>query len=225
MILSCCFLCFLSPKKHPQAASETTKTLVSQWYRTIVKNNIVYCLYFSKSGEPTRVQLLVPLALRPQVIEKCHTGMIGGHMAVAKTCDQVRRRAYWIGWRNDVARFCRRCTECCSYHRGKLPRSGGLQPILAGAPWERISVDITGPHPRTSRGSVYILTVICLFTKYAEAFPIPEKRADIVARVLVEQIFCRYGTPLTILSDNGKEFQSSILLQICNLLGRLHYEP
>jgi hypothetical protein len=40
-----------------------------------------------------------------------------------------------------------------------------------------------------------------------------------VARVLVEQIFCRYGTPLTILSDNGKEFQSSILLQICNLLG------
>ena len=35
----------------------------------------------------------------------------------------------------------------------------------------------------------------------------------------MEQIFCRYGTPLTILSDNGKEFQSSILLQICNLLG------
>jgi transposase InsO family protein len=202
-----------------QTASEITKTLVGQWYRTTVKNGVVYCLYFSKSGEPTRTQLLVPLTLRSQVIERCHTGMIGGHMGVAKTCDQVRRRAYWIGWRNDVARFCRRCVECSSYHRGKLPRSGGLQPILAGAPWERISIDLTGPHPRTSRGSVYILTVICLFTKYAEAFPIPEKRADVVARVLVEQIFCRYGTPLTILSDNGKEFQSSILLQICNLLG------
>jgi hypothetical protein len=202
-----------------QTASEITKTLVGQWFRTVVKNNIVYCLYFSKSGEPTRTQLLVPKALRRQVISKCHGAMVGGHMGISKTCDQVRRRAYWIGWRNDVASYCRRCPECSSYHRGKLPRYGNLQPILAGAPFERVSIDLTGPHPRTPRGSVYILTCIDLFTKYAEAFPIPDKRAEVVARVLVEQIFCRYGTPLTLLSDNGREFHSTILLQICNLLG------
>ena len=47
-----------------QTASETTKILVAKWFRTIVKNNVVYSLYFSKTGEPTRTQLLVPRALR-----------------------------------------------------------------------------------------------------------------------------------------------------------------
>ena len=207
------------PVSQIQTVSEITKTLVAKWFRTIVKNNVVYCLYFSKSGEPTRTQLLVPRALRQQLIGKCHGGMIGGHLGISKTCDQVRRRAYWVGWRNDVARFCRRCLECSTYHRGKLPRYGNLQPILTGAPFERISIDLTGPHPRTPRGSVYILTCLDGFSKFGEAFPLPDKRAEVVARVLVEQIFCRYGVPLSILSDNGMEFHSSVLLQICKLLG------
>ena len=139
-------------------------------------------------------------------------------MSIAKTCYQVQQRSFWPGWRMDTIRFCRRCPQCCTYHRGQLPRSGALQPIVAGAPFERMSIDLTGPHCRTARGSVYILTCIDVFTKWTEAFPLPNKEAAVVARVLVEQVFCRFGVPIALLSDNGNEVDSSIMREICRLL-------
>ena len=98
----------------------------------------------------------------------------------------------------DTIRFCRRCTQCCGYYRGQLPRSGQLQPIVAGAPFERMSIDLTEPHYRTARSSVYILTCIDVFTKWTEAFPLPNKEAAVLTRVLVEQVFCRFGVPIAL---------------------------
>lgn len=212
------------------SASATTKTLWSQWYRLVVRNGVVYKLWFSKGGEPNRLLLLAPRILREDIMKNSHGGMSGGHMGIAKTCDQVQRRAFWLGWRADVVRFCRRCVECCTYHRGQLPRNAQLQPIVCGAPFERMSIDLTGPHCRTPRGSVYILTCVDVFTKWTEAFPLPNKEAAVVARVLVEQVFCRFGTPIALLSDNGTEVDSSIMREICKLLGidKLHttaYKP
>jgi transposase InsO family protein len=87
-----------------------------------------------------------------------------------------------------------------------------------------MSIDLTGPHCRTKRGSVYILTCVDVFTKWTEAFPLPNKEAAVVARVLVEQVFCRLGTPIALLSDNGTEVDSSIMREVCKLLGidKLH---
>ena len=65
---------------------------------------------------------------------------------------------------------------------------------------------------------MYILTCIDVFTKWTEAFPLPNKEAAVVARVLVEQIFCRFGVPIALLSDNGNEVDSSIMREICRLL-------
>ena len=106
-----------------------------------------------KNGESSRMQLLVPHEMRYDNIEMSHGGMCDGHMGIAKTCDQLQRRAFWPGWRIDTIRFCRRCPQCCTYHRGQLPRSGALQPIVAGAPFERMGIDFIGPHCRTARGS------------------------------------------------------------------------
>ena len=45
------------------------------------------------------------------------------------------------------------------------------------------------------------------FTKWAEAFPLKNKEAETIAKVLVEQVFARFGVPLSILSDQGKEVE------------------
>ena len=213
-----------------QGASEVTKILWSQWHSLVVRDGVIYKLWFSKGGEPNRLLLLTPRVLREEIIKKAHGGMSGGHMGIAKTCQHVQRRAFWLGWRMDVIRFCRRCDECCRYHRGQLPKHGPLQPIIAGAPFERLSIDLTGPHCRTPRGSVYILTCTDIFTKWTEAFAIPNKEAKVVSRVLVEQVFCRFGTPIALLSDNGTEVDSRIMREVCKLLDidKLHttaYKP
>jgi predicted aspartyl protease len=50
-----------------QSASETTKILWSQWHRLVVRNGVVYKLWFSKGGEPTRLLLLTPRILREEL--------------------------------------------------------------------------------------------------------------------------------------------------------------
>ena len=200
------------------AESEETKMLWSQWNQLFVRNGIVYRKYSSKNGKQNYSQLLIPSCLKTEAIRRCHTGMTGGHLGTKKTIDQIQRRFFWVKWRADVGRYCRRCPECCSYHRGKLPRSGLLQPIIAGAPFERLSIDLTGPHCKSDRGNIWIMTCADPFTKWVEAFPLRNKEAETVAKVLVEQVFTRFGVPIALLSDNGKEVDSGIMRAVCRLL-------
>jgi len=81
--------------------------------------------------------------------------------------------------------------------------------MLAGQPFERIHLDITGPHPRSRRGSVYIVTVVDAFSEWADAFPTSNRDAATVARILVEQVICKFGCPLSLLTDNAKSSMGS----------------
>jgi len=64
--------------------------------------------------------------------------------------------------------------------------------MTTGGPWERIGVDITGPHPKSSSGYVCILTVMDYFTKCADAFPMRNQEAATVAQVLVDGVFAYF---------------------------------
>ena len=87
--------------------------------------------------------------------------------------------------------------------------------MITGSILERCHADITGPHPRTPS---YILTCVDAFSKWAEAFPVPNKEAKTIARVLVEQVFCRLGTPVALLTDNAGELDGRLMHEICRLL-------
>jgi len=65
---------------------------------------------------------------------------------------------------------------------------------------------------------VYILTVVCPFSKFCECLPLRNKEAVTVARALVEEVFCRYGTPLQLLSDRGGEVVGQVMRELCHLL-------
>ena len=65
-----------------------------------------------------------------------------------------------------------------------------------GMPFERVGIDITGPHPKSKNGFTYILTMIDYFSKWAEAFPIRNQEAHTVAKVLVDRVFSRFGSML-----------------------------
>jgi transposase InsO family protein len=110
------------------------------------------------------------------------------------------------------------CIPCARYHRGKAPKQTPLKPFVAGELWEVVSVDITGPHPRSRRGYVFILTLVDHFTKWAEAVPIRNHTATTVARVLFDHVFSRFGMPIRCLTDQGAEFESALFTQLCQLM-------
>ena len=128
--------------------------------------------------------------------------------------DAVQARAYWPSWAKDITEYLKKCRSCAQYHRGVLPRQAELQTPVAGEVWERVSIDITGPHPKSSKGNVFILTIVDHFSKWGEAVAIPNHTAVTVAKVLMSQIFSRHGAPVEILSDRGPEFESELFLQL-----------
>ena len=194
--------------------SETTKTLWHERERLVMMNNVLY----RKASAAAEPQIVVPFSLRRTLFKLVHADITNCHLGVSRTIAQMRRRAYWVGWSRDVQRFCRECPECARYHRGTPPKQGLLQPISVGEPFETISIDITGPHPRSRSGKIYILTIMDQFSKYVEAVAIPNQEASTVARALVNAVIVRYGTPLSILSDQGTNFESQLFKELCKVL-------
>ena len=193
----------------------TCKSLWHQWERLVLHDGVIYRRFYSCDGVPSFLQLVVPYEYRNEFIRLAHEGMTGGHLGRKRTEAQVRNRGYWPGWTDDVRRFLRKCGPCSRYHRGPPPKLAEMQPMLVGEPFERVSVDITGPHPRSAKGHVFMLTVMDHFSKWAEAIPLRNHTAPTVARTLMTHVFSRFGMPLQLLTDRGPEFEGELFTELC----------
>lgn len=58
-----------------------------------------------------------------------------------------------------------------------------------------------------------------VFSKYTQAVPTKDQSAITVARTLVESWFYRFGVPKRIHSDQGRNFESALIRQLCSLYG------
>ena len=83
---------------------------------------------------------------------------------------------------------------------------------------ERLGIDISGKWPKTDRGNQYILVIGDYFTKFIEAFPMPNMEAETVAEIVVTQFILRYGCPRIILSDQRSQFMSKVFKRCVNYL-------
>jgi len=199
--------------------SATCKSLWHQWERLVMRDGVLYRQFYSCDGLLSFLQLVVPYKYHDEFIRLSHEGMTGGHLGRRRTEAQVKNRGYWPGWTDDVRRFLRKCGPCSRYHRGPPPKLAEMQPMLVGEPFERVSVDITGPHPRSAKGHIFMVTVMDHFSKWAEAIPLRNHTAPTVARVLMTHVFLRFGMPLQLLTDRGPEFESELFTQLCKWMG------
>ena len=53
----------------------------------------------------------------------------------------------------------------------------------------------------------------------AGSFAIADQKAETLARLFVENIVCRHGIPEELLSDRGANFLSTLVREVCKLLG------
>jgi hypothetical protein len=83
---------------------------------------------------------------------------------------------------------------------------------------EHVAIDILGPLPITRAGNKYVLVMIDCFSKWAEAVALPNQEAATITKAFVENFVCRFGTPLQIHSDQGRNFESTIFQEMCKIL-------
>jgi hypothetical protein len=103
----------------------------------------------------------------------------------------------------------RTCTECQRYHVAKKGYHP-LQPIHACLPFDHLAIDLMGPLPTTLLQHNYTLVVADVATRFVLLRALKTKLATEVSDALF-RIFCDFGFPRILQSDNGREFVNGIL--------------
>lgn len=164
-------------------------------------------------------QLLVPKNWRQRVLRAVHGSVGAGHFGVANTLNKLRQRFYWAGCRQDTELFVH-CCDACTAKKGPTRRSHApMQQYQVGAPMERVGVDILGPFPITDDGNRYVLVAMDYFTKWPEAYAVPDQSATTTAERLVCEMFCRFGVPEELHSDQGRNFEAHVFAEVCQRMG------
>ena len=194
------------------------RKLVQIWDQLVLRDELLWRLFENNDNTGCIYQLVIPSSLKTEVLHDIHEGVLGGHLGVDKSLGKLKERFYWPGHYNDVRQWCASCVSCATRKSGGPTRRGPLQPIVVGYPLQLVAVDILGPLPRSSAGNSYILVAEDYFTRWLEAWPIPNQEAKTVALKLVNEMFFRFSLPDQILSDQGRQFESAIMDELCKLL-------
>ena len=175
-------------------------------------------IWRKRSTQSPLLQLLVPKAGREHLFLSYYASLFGGHLGRNRTLARLAHRFYWSGMADDVKEWLGQCVVCVK-RKSPVGRHRPLGNIPTGHRWDRIAMDILDVCDPTPDGYRYILVIANYFSKWTEAFPIKNKCADTVADVLVEKIILRFGMPLVIYSDQGREFEYGLMKSLCALLG------
>jgi len=121
-----------------------------------------------------RVQVVVPVTLRRRLFEITHNA---AHLGSRRTYQQLNTSYYWYGMRQDIIRWYHQCQDCAKGKGPPLRPHGQLQKIPVGAPMDLFTMYILSGLPTADDGSKYLLVVVDAFTKWVEAYPLPDQEA------------------------------------------------
>ncbi|GFV91092.1 hypothetical protein TNCV_1249741 [Trichonephila clavipes] len=127
---------------------------------------------------------------------------------------------------NNRVRACEKCQRAKVFKHTKAPLSTFALP---DARFSHIHIDYIGPYP-PSKGYKYCLTIIDRYTRWPEVIPTEDMLADTTARALLNGWISRFGTPVTITTDQLTNFESSLMRELTNMMDshRIHsasYHP
>lgn len=199
--------------------SKTTKILWAQWDSLRIRGNKLYRLWEGSVDSQAHLQLIVPKKQRSEVLQQLHGIATSGHFGVNKTLQRLKQKFYWPQCREDMKRWCKKCDMCSSRKGPPRKTKAPLMLYNVGAPMERNAIDVMGPLPVTKSRNKYLLVAMDYFTKWPEAYPLPNQEAYTVATILVREFVCRFGTPLELHSDQGRNFESVVIKDMCKILG------
>uniref|UniRef100_A0A8P4KGF2 Gypsy retrotransposon integrase-like protein 1 n=1 Tax=Dicentrarchus labrax TaxID=13489 RepID=A0A8P4KGF2_DICLA len=196
-----------------KADSHDLYLVLKEWKRLEIQNDLLYRKRLS--GTETVMQLLLPDVLRPTVLQNLHDDM--GHLGIERTLELVRSRFYWPKMAADVERKVKTCERCV---RRKAPpdKAAPLVNIQTTRPMELVCMDFLSLEP-DSKNTKDILVITDHFTKYAVAMPTRDQKASTVAKCLWEHFLVHYGFPERLHSDQGRDFESHTIRELCSLLG------
>jgi len=130
----------------------------------------------------------------------------------------IKERYFWPGMYDDLSRWVKACVECNCVKPHQVKNQGLLVPIRVSYPFELVGIDIVGPFKTTIRKNKYVLVCVDYFTNWIEAAPLKTLEAEETANLFFKLIITKHGCPTKILTDQGSQFTSKLLKNLCSRL-------
>ena len=164
--------------------------------------------------------IVVPDFMRPAILARYHysLGEGVGHASGDKMYEQMRRSYYWDGMERECDAFALACETCGGTRsQATIATPVGFAPTSL-RPFQTIHVDHKGPLPLNS-GYTYVLAVVCSLTRFTLYLPVTGTTGAETLQVLQDRVFSIFGTPLVIISDNGRAFANKLTQAASELFG------
>ncbi|GFX08221.1 retrovirus-related Pol polyprotein from transposon 17.6 [Trichonephila clavipes] len=197
---------FESPLKTEEYANWTERGF-------LMNQGVLY--RYVPDADSAEAQLIIPTAERELIMERHHNDPMAGHYGEEGTFQKIARRYYWTGMRKYISDYIKKCPECARFKATNQKPAGLLRTPVYSQRFEVIAIDLFGPLPQTDTGKQWIFIVEDCATKWVELFALSQASARQCATTLIEEVFMRHGIPRRIISDNGTQFVSAVLQQIC----------
>ncbi len=163
--------------KSLREARPDVKVLCTLWYEFRVRDKI---LYHTGKEVDDECLLVILRDKRTEILSLLHDSKTAGHLGISRMKLTVSSRFYCPHMRDDIE-----CWPCTMAKRGPRRQQAPLQQELNGAPFDCVAFDVIGPLPITGNGNRFILMMIDYFSKCAEAYALPNHKAETVANCIV----------------------------------------
>ncbi|CAM8970974.1 unnamed protein product [Rhodiola kirilowii] len=162
--------------------------------------------YLWKIGADQLLRRCIPDNEVDSVLSFCHEFACGGHFGPRRTARKILDRGFfWPSIFRDAYEKCRKCDRCQRVGNVTARNEMPQVPILVNDVFDIWGIDFMGHFP-ISRGNTYILVAVDYVSKWVEAKATKSDDAKTVVDFLRSNIFCRYGVPKAIISDQGTHF-------------------
>ncbi|XP_052758219.1 uncharacterized protein K02A2.6-like [Galleria mellonella] len=150
-------------------------------------------------------KIVIPFELRKPVLASAHEG----HPGIVAMKNRLRTKVWWPKIDKDAENTVKSCKSCILVSGPSFPVPMKRRE-LPSHPWTDIAVDFLGPLP----SGHYLFVVVDYYSRYKE-IKIMKSVTSLETIGILKEIFSRLGIPVSITSDNGRQFTSEEFKSFC----------
>ena len=158
--------------------------------------------------------------LKEKILQENLNSVDVGHPRQQKMLELIKQNYWWPELKEDIKKYVQGCFKCQQNKVLHQKKSGELYPLeISQGPWQKISIDIIGPLPR-SNGMDMIVVTVDWFTKIIQLKVMTTSiSSEEIAKIYRDNIWKLHRVLRKILSDQEPQFASKFMEEFMKVLG------